>query len=248
MVSLIAENVSLRFPIYSQAQVYEHAAGDAHDARLISGASGRIIAVQALKEVSLALGEGDRLALLGRNGSGKTTLLQVLTGILPPGGGRVRSLGRATSIININLGMQFEASGHRNITLRGLAAGYSRARIEEKRSEIVAFCELGEFLDMPLTTYSSGMLMRLSFSIATAFDPQILLLDEWLSTGDEAFRAKATKRMQEFVNKAGILVLASHNRQLLLDNCNKALWLEKGEVKAFGEVTELLGEYERRAA
>lgn len=244
MSLLRAENISVTFPLYSKAQMSAAGVQTEHDSRIITSPSGRIRAVTALSHISLNLRSGDRLAIIGRNGAGKTTLLQVLAGIIPPDTGRIVRQGAATSVININLGMQPEASGHRNITLRGLAAGRTRAEIEEKRSDIQAFSELGEFLDMPVNTYSAGMRMRLTFAIATAFEPDILILDEWLSAGDASFRNKATERMNTFVSKAGILVLASHSRKLLTDNCNRAIWLEDGVIRAEGGVEPLLDEYE----
>lgn len=205
---------------------------------------GQLRGVRAIQDVSFSLKKGDRLAIIGENGSGKTTLLQVLAGILSPETGTIRVQGRITSLININLGVQAEASGHRNITLRALAAGYTNREIAIKRREIAEFSELGEFLHMPLDTYSAGMRMRLIFSIATAFEPEVLILDEWLSAGDIAFREKATRRMNEFVEKAGILVLASHSRKLILDNCEIGLWMEEGRLKAFGPVLEVINAYE----
>jgi ABC-type polysaccharide/polyol phosphate transport system ATPase subunit len=248
MASLSVENVSLVFPLYSPAQLHEHVAPEDHDKRLIVSPKGRILGVKALEDVSISLKSGDRLALVGRNGSGKTTLLQIMSGIILADAGRVVVDGRCTNLININLGMQPEASGNRNITLRGLAAGHARATIEARRPEIAAFSELGEFLDMPVATYSAGMAMRLSFAIATAFEPEILLLDEWIGAGDAAFQAKATDRMKRFVSKAGILVLASHNRRLLADTCNLALWLDRGRVSAFGPINEVLDAYDGGAA
>ncbi len=244
MTSFVADDISLAFPLYSKAQ-QQAAAGDQHDDRIIISPTGQILAVKALSNVSFSLKSGDRLALIGRNGSGKTSLLQVLAGIIPPDSGRVIMTGKPTSLININLGMRQEATGHYNITLRGLAVGRRRREIEEKRPEIAEFSELGEFLDMPVETYSAGMRMRLNFAIATAFDPEILLLDEWLSAGDTAFRAKATLRMQAFAAKAGIMVLASHSQKLLLDNCNVAIWLEDGRVRESGSVEPILGAYEK---
>lgn len=244
MTKISVEEISLAFPLYSKAQLHAVSNGDVHDERIIAAPDGRILSVQALREVSFSLNSGDRLAIIGKNGSGKTTLLQVLTGILPPDAGRVVVEGRATSLININLGMQVEASGHRNITLRGLAAGRTVKEIEEKRAEIAEFSELGEFLDMPVLTYSSGMRMRLNFAIATSFEPEILILDEWISTGDSSFRDKATQRMKSFVDRAGILVIASHSKKILVDNCNRAIWLEAGRVRKTGEVEPLLEEYE----
>lgn len=244
MTSLVAEDVSLAFPLYSKAQQHA-AAGRKHDDRIIISPAGRILAVKALRNISFEMKSGDRLALIGRNGSGKTSLLQVLAGIISPDSGRVVMTGKPTSLININLGMRQEATGHYNITLRGLAVGRSRQEIEERRAEIAEFSELGEFLDMPVETYSVGMRMRLNFAIATAFDPEILLLDEWLSAGDTAFRERATLRMQAFAAKAGIMVLASHSRKLLLDNCNLAIWLEDGKIRESGPVEALLNAYEK---
>jgi ABC-type polysaccharide/polyol phosphate transport system ATPase subunit len=242
MVMLAAEGVSLTFPLYSPAQRNE-ALNGVHDDRILLSPAGRILGVHALEDVSLSLKSGDRLALIGANGSGKTTLLQVLAGIIRPDIGRVLVEGACTNLININLGIQHEASGHQNITLRGLAAGHSRRAIEAKRKSIAEFCELGEFLDMPVLTYSAGMKMRLSFAIATAFEPEILLLDEWLGTGDRHFLEKASARMRGFVDRAGILVLATHSTELLQQNCNLALWLSRGRVKRFGGVDEVLSAY-----
>jgi ABC-type polysaccharide/polyol phosphate transport system ATPase subunit len=212
--------------------------------RMIWDSKGRLRGVRAIDDVSFTLNQGDRLAIVGKNGSGKTTLLQVLAGILSPETGQIKVTGRITSLININLGTQPEATGHRNITLRGLAAGYSHKAIEQKRAEIADFSELGEFLSMPLETYSAGMRMRLVFSIATAFDPETLILDEWLSAGDTAFKEKATRRMNAFVEKAGILILASHSRKLILDNCDKALWIDEGRIRAIGPVLEIVNAYD----
>lgn len=249
MNSITVENVSLVFPLYSFAQKTESrdGHGDAmanHDERVLVSRSGRILGVRALADISFSIKGGERLALIGKNGSGKTTLLQILAGILTPDAGRVLIQGNPTNLININLGMRAEATGHRNITLRGLAAGRSRAEIEARREEIAQFSELGEFLDMPVETYSAGMRMRLNFAIATAFEPEILILDEWISAGDASFRKKATQRMQGFVHKAGILILASHSRAMLLENCQRAIWLDRGRIRADGDVGELLDAYE----
>jgi ABC-type polysaccharide/polyol phosphate transport system ATPase subunit len=147
-------------------------------------------------------------------------------------------IGSATSLVNINVGIQQEATGHRNITLRGLVAGKTRKEIEERRGWIAEFSELGDFLDMPFRTYSAGMRMRLNFAIATAFTPEILLMDEWLSAGDARFRQKATERMQELVDNAAILVFASHNPKMLEQNCSQAIWLDSGHIRMKGSVPE----------
>lgn len=244
MPQIRVEDVSLVFPLYSKAQSTGMGEQDLDAQRVIQGADGQILGVRALESISFDVNSGDRLALIGRNGSGKTTLLQVLAGIIPPDQGVVHIEGEATNLININLGMQIEATGHRNITLRGLATGNSLDEIEARRADIAAFSELGQFLDMPVQTYSAGMRMRLNFAIATAFEPEILLLDEWLSAGDAAFKVKATERMRSFVGKAGILVLASHSRKMLIENCNRAIWVDGGRIRAEGDVAPLLDEYE----
>tara|TARA_R110000868_G_scaffold208557_2_gene458094 strand:+ start:35549 stop:36364 length:816 start_codon:yes stop_codon:yes gene_type:complete len=240
-VNLVADHVGVTF----RARGAVNQAEDAEvDHRLIWSKSGRLKGVRALHDITFSLSKGDRLAIVGKNGSGKTTLLQVLAGIISPEVGKISTIGRVTSLININLGIQVEATGHRNITLRGLAAGYSHKEIEKRRREIAEFSELGEFLEMPMETYSSGMRMRLTFAIATAFEPEILILDEWLSAGDASFKEKATTRMRDFVEQAGILVLASHSRKLLLDNCEMGMWLDEGRIRSFGDVEDVLNEYD----
>ncbi|MEZ5985956.1 MAG: ABC transporter ATP-binding protein [Hyphomonas sp.] len=244
-IFLRAEKIGVTFAV--RGNVREQGPPD-HDPRLIWNKRQQLRGVRALSDISFELKIGDRLAIVGRNGSGKTTLLQILAGILSPSEGRLVSCGRVTSLININIGIQPEATGHRKITLRGLAAGYSPKQIEEKRQEIAEFSELGDFLSMPMESYSAGMRMRLTFAIATAFSPEILILDEWLSAGDVAFKRRATDRMQEFVSKAGVLVLASHSHQLIQENCKTAIWLDGGRIKAFGPVEDVLKAYENGAA
>lgn len=190
--------------------------------------------IVALDGVSFALEAGDRLGLVGRNGAGKTTLLKVLYGIYEPTAGSVTAEGRVDALFNINLGFRREASGRRNIMLRGLINGWTNEEIEARMDDIVAFAELGDFIDLPLKTYSAGMAARLAFSVATALHPETLLMDEWIGAGDDAFQDKAKRRMAEIAERAGIIVLASHNHALLERTCNKILELEKGRVKVFG--------------
>lgn len=246
MFHLAAENLSLVFPLYGrhrQANAARAIAPTEANSKLIHSPTGDIIGVHALRGVSFELKGGQRLGILGANGSGKTTLLQVLAGIYRPDSGMLHVHGKRSNLINIGLGMRLEATGRRNIILGGLAAGHRRADVLDRCEEIEAFSELEEFLSMPVSTYSAGMRMRLSFAIATAFDPEILILDEWLSAGDEVFQRKAAERMESFVDTAGILVLASHSHSLLSRNCDLGLWLRDGEVVAFGDIETVLEAY-----
>jgi len=255
MSHVSVKNLFLNYPLYQQASIPDtaqiaHSADPENSAykhrneTLIRGVNNAIIGVRALSGISFEVPSGGRLAIMGENGSGKTTLLQVLAGIYAPDSGEVVIDGQTTNVVNINLGMSLEASGHNNVTLRGLAAGRSRKEIEDRRADIAAFSELGEFLDLPVQTYSAGMRMRLNFAIATAFQPDVLILDEWLSAGDAAFRKKATTRMQSFVEQAGILILASHSRKLMEATCDRALWLDYGKVRAIGNVNEIADAYD----
>ena len=202
---------------------------------------GRARHVTALEGVSFSLSAGDRLGLVGPNGAGKTTLLKVLYGIYEPTSGRVEIDGRVDALFNINLGFRPEATGRRNIELRGLINGWSRDEIKARTGEIIAFSELGDFIDMPFKSYSQGMAARLAFSAATTFEPEILLMDEWISAGDPAFQQKAKTRMEALAKEAGIIVLASHNHALLKETCNKVLELERGTVMAFRDINEWIG-------
>ncbi len=197
-------------------------------------------AVRAIDNVSFKLKEGDRLGLVGHNGSGKTTLLRVIAGVFAPSSGRVDVTGSCVSMLDIGIGIDAEASGHENIYMRGLILGLSEKEIAEKRQEIAEFSELGEYLDLPVRTYSSGMAMRLMFSIATSIQGNIVLMDEWIAVGDAGFRRKAHDRLMEVTARAGILVIASHEPSLLQRMCNIGLIMEAGRVKHYGPIDEVL--------
>lgn len=238
MVSVRADNLGLTYRIFHKPTLARGRAQLPVGGR-IEG-SGRKRLVRALDGISFTLEPGDRLGLIGSNGAGKTTLLKVLYGIYEPTAGRVELEGRVDALFNVRLGFRPEATGRRNIELRGLINGWSRAEIAARMEEIVAFSELGDFIDMPLKSYSQGMAARLAFTVATSMEPEILLMDEWIGAGDPAFQDKARKRMADLAERAGIVVLASHNHALLRRTCNKALWLEAGKVKDFGEADRLL--------
>ncbi|NKJ38549.1 lipopolysaccharide transport system ATP-binding protein [Rhizobium sp. SG570] len=202
-----------------------------------------VVVVRGLDSISLELKEHDRVGLIGHNGSGKTTLLRVLTGVYAPTSGKIDINGKCTSLINISLGIDPEATGRQNIFLRGALLGFRKEEMKRRLDEIEEFSELGGFLEMPVRTYSTGMQLRLAFSISTILQPEILIMDEWLATGDEGFKAKANKRLNELVEKTQILVIASHAKELLAQNCNRVIWLEHGRVHMDGEPTEVLKNY-----
>lgn len=199
--------------------------------------------VSALSDVSLDIRAGDRLAIIGANGAGKTTLLRVLAGIYHPTAGSIDVDGRCLSLFDLSAGLDEEATGYENIMRRGLVIGARRAEIDARRAEIAEFTELGDRLDLPLRTYSSGMMLRLTFAVATAVEGEIVLLDEWIGVGDQQFRKKARQRLDEIVARAGILVLASHDVELVKSTCNRAILLEEGRITAAGTTDEILGRY-----
>ena len=238
------ENVTVSFPIYhggsrslKKSLLFRGSGG-----QLASDASHRIT-VEALRNISLQFGAGDRVALIGTNGAGKTTLLRVMAGIYEPVAGIVRSRGRISPMFDIALGIDGDISGYDNIRLRGLILGLTAHQIEERMADIVEFTELGDYLDIPVRTYSSGMMTRLTFAVATCFAPEVLLMDEWIVAGDAGFLTRAQQRIEAFVEKAGILVLASHSSDICRQWCNKAVWMERGEVKLQGEINSVLESY-----
>lgn len=199
--------------------------------------------VRALDHVSVALRDGDRVALVGRNGAGKTTLLRVLAGVYEPTTGRINREGRVSPLFDVALGMNPEATGYENIRIRGLFLGMDRAEIESRIREIADFSELGAELERPMRTYSSGMTLRLAFAISTSVMPEILLMDEWIGVGDANFLAKAQERLEGLVRGSSIMVLASHADDIVRRLCNKAMLLEGGRLLAFGAVDEVLERY-----
>jgi lipopolysaccharide transport system ATP-binding protein len=187
----------------------------------------------------LELKDGDRVGLVGHNGAGKSTLLRVLSGVFVPTSGNASIQGSVGSLIDMSLGINPEASGRENIFLRGALLGFSKGEMKEKFHEVLDFSELGEFIEMPLRTYSSGMQLRLAFAVSTIVRPEILLMDEWLSVGDEGFKAKASERLSRVVDASKILVLASHSRELLEKVTNRIIWLEHGAIRMQGSTQDI---------
>ena len=205
------------------------------------------LTVRVLHGLNLSLRAGDRLGLLGVNGAGKSTLLRVLAGIYAPTEGRITTRGRVVPLLDIALGMDEHSTGRQNIMLRGLLLGMTRRDIEERIEGIARFSELGEYLELPLRTYSSGMKLRLAFAISTAVDADILLLDEVVGVGDQGFQAKAKARLEELQRRSKIVVLAIHSHEVVREWCNKALWLEGGEIRASGTSAEVTRLYQMSA-
>ncbi|NED94279.1 ABC transporter ATP-binding protein [Phytoactinopolyspora alkaliphila] len=199
--------------------------------------------VEALREVSFEVNHGTSIGIIGANGAGKSTLMRAIAGILPPSEGRIEVHGRVSTLLALGVGFNRKLSGRENVVLGGLAAGMTREELNERYEEIADFAELGEFIDMPMQTYSSGMSARLAFSVAVHLNPDILLIDEALSTGDAKFKQKAARKMREVAENAGTMFLVSHAMRSVKRLCNEALWLHKGQLMMQGDPTEVIAAY-----
>ena len=243
-IHLELAGVTVDFPVYSaDARSLKNSLLHKSTGGRIGRDAARRLSVRALEDVSFSLARGDRVGLVGANGAGKTTLLRVLAGVYEPALGRISRRGRVASLFDITLGLDPDATGYENISIRGLFLGHRPAEIRAHRADIAAFTGLGDYLAMPVHTYSTGMMLRLAFAVSTAMEPEILLMDEWLGVGDAAFVEKAERRLEALVNRAGILVLASHNAALLERVCTTAILLDAGRIRTIGPVGDVLGEY-----
>jgi len=227
-----ANAVCVDFPIYSftgNRSLKKNLISLATGGRVARDASDRVT-IRALNNVCFELFPGDRVGLLGHNGSGKSTLLKVLAGIFEPTQGELEVSGRVCSMLSITTGLDYDSSGLENIYLRGILMGLSKTTIDSMVDDIVDFADLGDFINFPMRTYSSGMSMRLAFAIATSTNPDIILMDEWLSAGDSGFAEKANNRLSSMVERSNITVIASHNPDLIQAQCNRVITLEHGEI------------------
>jgi len=226
-----ARDLVIEFPIYGTKSrslkntILRAATGGA----IAADAADRVV-VRALDHLNFEMREGDRIGLVGHNGSGKTTLLRALAGIYEPTGGAIDIRGRVASMLSITLGMDVDATGYENIFLRGLILGLRRREILEMVDEVCEFSELGEYIQMPMRTYSSGMSMRLMFAISTCMHADIILMDEWLSAGDQDFSQKAQNRLTKVVDRAKLLVIASHSPEVIEKTCTRVIHLEHGKI------------------
>ncbi|MFI7190100.1 ABC transporter ATP-binding protein [Nocardia nova] len=204
--------------------------------------------VHALREVTVSLTDGDRVGLIGHNGAGKSTLLRVFAGIYEPTAGFARTVGRVAPVFDLGHGMDPEISGYDNIVLRGLFLGMTRKQMRSRVAEIAEFTELGDYLSMPLRTYSTGMRVRLALGVVTSLEPEILLLDEGIGAVDSEFMTRARTRLHALIDRSAILVVASHTDSYLREYCSRGLWLDDGRIVADGPISEVLTAYHQRGA
>ena len=236
-------DLSVWFPLY-------HGSARSLKKMALAAATGRLgrdrtqhIVVRALGDINLTLEAGDRLGLVGSNGAGKTTLLRALAGIYEPVAGRIHVQGSLNALLDPSLGMNPELTGRENILLRGLYAGLPKPDLARLEDDVAAFAELSDFIDLPVRIYSAGMVVRLGFALATAIRPQILLMDEWFLAGDAAFMEKARARLETMVLSADILVLSTHQMDIVRQWCTRVLWLDQGHIKADGPAGAVLDQY-----
>lgn len=243
MASIILQNASVDFPVFNanNRSLKNTLMQAATGGRVDFGAKETI--VRSLDNISFSISNGERVGLVGHNGAGKSTLLRMLSRVYKPTQGRAEIVGKVGSLVDIGLGIGREATGLENIYIRAALLGLKRKEVEARLDEIIEFSELGDFIFMPVRTYSSGMFLRLAFAVSTMIRPEILIMDEWLSVGDKAFNNKAKDRLNEIVEASSILVLASHSKRLIMDTCNRVIWLEHGRIKMDGSPAEVCMAY-----
>jgi ABC-2 type transport system ATP-binding protein len=246
LVSIVTQDACVDFPIFD--------AKSRSLKKTVMGLVGgnistetKVPVIEALREISLTLEHGARVGLVGHNGAGKSTLLRLLAGIYEPTRGFADVRGRVAPVFDLGVGMDPEISGLENIIVRGLFLGMTRKQMEERIDDIADFTELGDFLRMPLRTYSTGMRIRLALGVVTSIDPEILILDEGIGAVDAAFLEKSKKRLAELVERAGLLVFASHSDEFLRELCDTAIWMEHGRIRKQGPIEDVLAAYKGRA-
>ncbi|TWP51586.1 ABC transporter ATP-binding protein [Lentzea tibetensis] len=242
MVSIDVWNASVDFPIFdAKSRSLKKLALGKVGGKI--GSEGRVPIIEALHDINLSIKEGDRVGLVGHNGAGKSTLLRLLAGIYEPTRGSSRIVGKVAPVFDLGVGMDPEISGYENIMIRGLFLGMTRKEMEKRVDDIAEFTELGDYLQMPLRTYSTGMRVRLALGVVTSIDPEILLLDEGIGAVDAAFLGKARDRLKDLVARSGLLVFASHSDEFLFELCDTGLWMDEGQVKMQGDLREIVTSY-----
>jgi len=234
MASIMAKNLTIFYPIFdtSSRSLKKTFVRAATGGKIASDAHG--VTVCAIDDVSFSIREGERIGLVGHNGSGKSTLLRTLAGVYAPARGDLEVRGSIASLLDISLGMDNEFTGYENIFMRCILMGLRKPEINKRIDEIIEFSGLGEYIRMPMRTYSTGMSLRLAFSICTTFPADIILMDEWLEVGDADFKKKAEGRLHEFISKSSILVLASHNAEHIKSFCTRVLTMDHGRISGDG--------------
>ena len=243
MVSIDIEGAAVDFPIFdAKTRSLKKAVLGRAGGRI--GTGSKVPIIEALHDITVSLRQGDRVALVGHNGAGKSTLLRLMAGIYEPTRGKARVMGKVAPVFDLAVGMDPEISGLDNILIRGLFLGMTRKQMEARVEDIAAFTELGDYLSMPLRTYSTGMRVRLALGVVTSIDPEILLLDEGIGAVDAEFLKKAQTRLQSLVERSGILVFASHSNEFLARLCKTAMWIDHGTIRMTGGIEEVVGAYE----
>lgn len=246
MAQIILDKLEVHYPVYGdRTNSLRRALVNLSTGGKIYKDERKLTVVKALDQLSFTLNKGDRLGLIGTNGAGKSTLLKTLGGLYVPAAGKLILNGKVSALFDVCNGMDVDRSGYHNIQYMGTLLGLTRTQIKNAVPDIEEFTELGEFLTMPVRTYSAGMKVRLGFAICTCIDPSILLLDEAIGAGDKHFIEKASARAKALYDRADVLVLASHSSDVIREFCNKALWLHQGKMVMMGEVEEVLGAYEQ---
>jgi ABC-2 type transport system ATP-binding protein len=238
------ENAWVEFPIFDAKSRSLKKAFLGKAGGTIGRNESNVVVIEALRDITLSLKMGDRVGLVGHNGAGKSTLLRLLSGIYEPTRGSASVRGRVAPVFDLGVGMDPEISGFENIIIRGLFLGQTRKQMLAKIDEIADFTELGDYLSMPLRTYSTGMRVRLAMGVVTSIDPEILLLDEGIGAVDAEFMKKARTRLQSLVARSGILVFASHSNEFLAQLCKSAMWIDHGTIRMTGGIEEVVGAYE----
>jgi len=245
MVSIEVQNAFVDFPIFDaktrslKKKVLGKVGGKI-------GTGSKVPIIEALHDVTVSLKEGDRVGLVGHNGAGKSTLLRLLAGIYEPTRGSAKISGKIAPVFDLGIGMDPEISGLENILIRGLFLGMTAKQMEKRVDDIAEFTELGDYLQMPLRTYSTGMRVRLALGVVTSIDPEILILDEGIGAVDAAFLNKARDRLKDLVKRSGILVFASHSDEFLFELCDSAIWMDEGHMKQRGSLRDVLTGYKGR--
>lgn len=235
------ENVCVDIPIYSASnRLFKNKMINFLRDKKVNKYAGGRFDVRILNDISLEINNGDRVGIIGKNGAGKSSLLRLINGVYSPTSGKINISGSVNSLIDISLGIDQDLTGLENIYMRSYLLGLSKKEIKKKLDDIINFTELEDYIHMPLRTYSSGMQMRLAFAVSTILNCEILLMDEWLSVGDETFQSKAINKLNELINNSNILIVASHSKELIKSICNKVILLENGKIKLFDNVDNVI--------